>query len=320
LHAWGAATASNHIWSPSIGLDDPTSLNPIASPEQTTTYAFSAVEGGCRGEVSITLTVLPVPDMSALSSSPSGCVPHTVSFLDASSSAQSYTWDFGDGSPVSNMQMPSHTYTLPGTYQVVLQGENPGGCRSIAAPIAITVADTLHPDFNVAAAGLAPTAFFPLVLELPDAVADFRNLTAGPAQEWHWDFGDGKHSDDIHPTHSYTEEGTYTITLRSLTAEGCVSTRTHGPVIVFEPQLFIPNAFTPNGDGTNDFFRIEYLGSQSYYLEIFDRWGAVVFTSRDKMAPWDGQTLKRAPAPEGVYVYHLEVGGKAYAGSFTLLR
>lgn len=75
-------------------------------------------------------------------------------------------------------------------------------------------------------------------------------------------------------------------------------------VICTEPELFIPNAFSPGNDGMNDQFRIRGNTLTSVHMEIFDRWGEKIFETDDLQNGWDG-TYKGSPASPGVYVYHL---------------
>ena len=65
----------------------------------------------------------------------------------------------------------------------------------------------------------------------------------------------------------------------------------------------VPNVFTPNGDGQNDNFLIDASGFTSYHIEIYDRWGILIFTSDTSDSPWDGKNLKKQMVADGVYYY-----------------
>jgi len=87
-------------------------------------------------------------------------------------------------------------------------------------------------------------------------------------------------------------------------------------------NVYIPNAFTPNGDGINDTFGIKGEGSFQYNLVVFNRWGEKVFESTNPNQQWDG-TYKNRPAQQGEYVYQLLADGKNYKGQtgvITLVR
>ena len=321
LHASGGIGNVAFVWSPAAGLDDPGSANPVATPDTTTTYSVAMHEGGCIGNATVTLRVIPSPDVAYANSEARGCVPLAVSFVEtANGDAIQYVWNFGDGSDPSNMSDVVHVFDRPGSYSVSLTGVNAGGCATTAQTVVVNVIDTIHADFTMRPEGQPEASAWPLEVHAPATAVDFRNLSAGGQVEWVWDFGDGVKSTDVHPRHSYTGTGTYMVTLRALNDAGCVSTAVKGPVVVVDPELFIPNVFSPNGDGNNDAFLVDYRGSQAFNLKIFDRWGALLHDTRNRLDAWEGVDAKGADTPEGVYFYQVTVGGKEYAGDVTLVR
>jgi gliding motility-associated-like protein len=79
--------------------------------------------------------------------------------------------------------------------------------------------------------------------------------------------------------------------------------------------------FSPNGDGINDDFRIEYRGTREYTVAIYDRWGKQIFLTKDRTTGWDGKNASGQDLPEGVYYYTLWVGPDVHSsGNVTLLR
>lgn len=104
--------------------------------------------------------------------------------------------------------------------------------------------------------------------------------------EYLWDFGDGTFSDEPNPMHTFDGLDDYTTSLQVTNSIGCTNTAytlINGPVI-----LYIPNAFTPNNDGLNDVFRVYGNGIVKFSIQIFNRWGEVVYESDDINAVWDG--------------------------------
>ncbi|HYG15955.1 MAG TPA: gliding motility-associated C-terminal domain-containing protein, partial [Bacteroidia bacterium] len=92
----------------------------------------------------------------------------------------------------------------------------------------------------------------------------------------------------------------------------------------FDPVIWVPNAFTPNGDGLNNKFLIVTGSIKTFQIDIYNRWGEFLFTSNDVDVSWDG-TFKGEPCQEGVYIYKLRYTGadnmiKVMAGNITLLR
>lgn len=163
---------------------------------------------------------------------------------------------------------------------------------------------------------------------IPDAVFSFADITEGssPIIERFWQFGDGNTSTQESPVHQYSRQGYYTVTLTTVDSMGCRNTRQKSNYIEVDYQvnLIVPNAFTPNGDGINDFFKLEQKMMQSIQIEIFDRWGNMVFRATELGFRWDG-ALAGQPLPEGTYVYYLKGMARdgqpvERSGSITLLR
>ncbi len=156
------------------------------------------------------------PPVADFSGSPtSGCAPLTVNFTDESSNnPTSWSWDFGDMG-TSFQQNPGHTYTEPGTYTVSLTATNEYGSDTEIKTSYITVSGPPTANFNG-----SPTSG-----EVPLAV-NFTNLSTGAAS-YSWDFGDTGSSTQANPSHTYTEAGTYTVTLTAINSCGSdVETKT----------------------------------------------------------------------------------------------
>ena len=312
LTASGGRGSATYLWTPATGLDNPASRTPLASPNTTTTYILLLEEGACTDTAAITIKVNPSPVAAYFASQSTGCAGLEVSFLETSIDGASFQWDFGDGSGVNNEQNPSHIYNLPGAYPVTLTVVGAGGCESTVSHTTIVVSDNAFarfssdPDINVAQS-------------LPEAPVRFTDLS-GEAVSWFWDFGDGTFSNEPSPVHSYTEPGSYTVSLTVTDANGCVSTFDLGPYVVYAPGLLIPNVFTPNSDGINDVFQVLYDGKERFFLEVYDRWGERFFSAATPQQGWNGTNGSGNQAKEGVYFYQLQIGEKAYSGNITLMR
>jgi gliding motility-associated-like protein len=311
LHAAGGLGNPRYQWSPASAVSDPHAADPMVMPSDTTTFTLILSESGCRDTASYTLAVIPSPDAAFLHSAASGCAPLTVSFLQNASSAIAYVWDFGDGSAVSNAAAPLHTYAAPGDYWLQFSAVHTGGCTSESAPLQVHVTQPAVPVVQT-----EPAA--PAILYLPAAHLHVTDLQSA-ATAWTWDFGDGIQADGMMAEHAYAQPGIYFVTLSGRDAEGCVVTTQVGPFEVRVPDLFIPNVFSPNGDGVNDRFGVDYAGDQPFLLAIRDRWGSLVYQARNKAEGWSG-IVEGEPAPDGVYYYFLRIGDKEYAGELSLLR
>jgi gliding motility-associated-like protein len=114
---------------------------------------------------------------------------------------------------------------------------------------------------------------------------------------------------DVNFSYSKIYAGGYTFTLRD--SFGCL--KTYDLTIDFNPDLFIPNIFTPDGDGVNEEFYIRNLPANSG-LEITDRWGQNIFSSNSYANDWSAEGM-----PDGVYYYKLSIGNKKYTGWIEVL-
>jgi len=312
LSALGGFGSPQFTWTPAIGLSSDTIPQPLAFPDTTTTYYVTIQENACVGTDSITLTVNPSAEADYFSSFTDGCAPLTVSFFSTSPNATSYSWDFGDGSPVSNEPDPIHVFGSPGSYQVTFSVDGVGGCGEVDNSLTVNVADT-----SIAAFTSVPDTG--TVQYLPNGLVTFTDASVN-ATTWYWDFGDGTTSSDPSPTHNYQSPGEYTVSLTVTGPDGCISQVTYGPYVFVSPNLFIPNVFSPNDDGLYDTWGIDYVGEEVVNLEVFDRWGNKIFAGDTFTDTWDGRTTGGVRAPEGVYYYAIRVGEKTYTGSLSLFR
>jgi PKD repeat protein len=193
-----------------------TEENPVHVYVQVGKFTVTLTAFGPGGTNSLTATNLitvvlvepPVADF-AVSPTNSGFPPLTVQFINLSKNATAYLWDFGDGEISTNVN-PVYTYLNPGTYNPVLYAWGVGGQDHTPFPAASTNQITV-----VAMNLVAQFAGTPTNGPAPLTVT-FTNLTTGGATHYFWDFGDARGADVENPTHTYTNNGTYTVTLTAL--------------------------------------------------------------------------------------------------------
>jgi gliding motility-associated-like protein len=266
---------------------------------------------GCVDSALQTIRIFPRPPLVDFAYAPDrGCAPLEVVFTNLSQYADdnSYFWNFGDGMGTSRAIHPTYIYTEPGIYTVSLSASNITGdtIREIKNEI-IEVFPVPVADFIVKSN----------IVYIPDDPVYFRNDSRN-ASTYLWDFGDGTQSTDFQPVHNYTEEGLFTITLTATNTYGCqdivvkeniVQTKIGGRLLV--PNAFSPSQFGPSGGGlgedpnSNDVFRPKVQGVVDYELLIYNRWGEMIFMSRDKNVGWDGY-YKGELSPQDVYVYQIK--------------
>lgn len=159
------------------------------------------------------------------------CAPFTVNFSDNSFGANSWNWDFDDGTS-SALQNPTHTFLSPGVYQVSLSTQNNGSGCSQYIPV--------YSTFNIIGGDVQ---FSYITERCPPYTAYFTDSSVS-AVSWLWDFGDGATSTQQHPTHIYSSPGSYTVSLTITTSDGCTYTSTHNYAVNFEPLVAAPIAQT----------------------------------------------------------------------------
>ncbi|MEM6261078.1 MAG: gliding motility-associated C-terminal domain-containing protein [Bacteroidota bacterium] len=144
-------------------------------------------------------------------------------------------------------------------------------------------------------------------LPLENATFHFIDLSEG-ALRGIWDFGDGEYEpyeQGVHPAHTYKQLGEYQVKLWVENEWGCRDSMAANVCVLPGPSgVEVPTAFSPNGDGVNDFFEVKSSGVVTFNLRIFDRWGRIIFQANDPNASWDG-TFQGRRVPEGAYVVYI---------------
>tara|TARA_B110000495_G_C23030715_1_gene613783 strand:- start:253 stop:2643 length:2391 start_codon:yes stop_codon:yes gene_type:complete len=136
---------------------------------------------------------------------------------------------------------------------------------------------------------------------------NFINQSEG-ATSYYWEFGNDEFSTEVNPMTTYYNDGEVTIMLVAENQAGCLDTVYHTYYIQPEMIFFVPNAFTPNGDGNNDYFFGDGVGVKDYQMRIFNRWGEMIYHSVGKRETWDGR-VNGVIAPNGVYIWKMQLTG-----------
>ncbi len=280
-------------------------------------YTVTVIDAnGCEGtSPAVNLVVNAVPVVAFTNDTSLTCAVPQINFTNLSQyvPGSTFEWTFGDGS-VSAAANPSHLYFAPGNYPVSLEITTPAGCVSnTSSQVDIMFFPLPEADFVTA----------PGITNVFNGKVDFVDRS-DYAVSWLWEFGDGAKSAEQNPFHYYNEVGDYRVALTVTNIAGCIDR--YEDVVVINP-FYIPNAFSPNGDGVNDLFYYSGydLDVANYNMKIFNRWGQLVFTGEDENDNWNGSTLDGVTAPQGTYVYRLQVktkGGKEYVfdGHVNLIR
>ena len=143
----------------------------------------------------------------------------------------------------------------------------------------------------------------------PKNVIAFTNNSIGNIVSYHWDFGDGTSSSDQDPSiHLYPdtkEAASYAVQLIIRDEMGCQDTASEQIIRLQTCNVSVPNAFTPNGDGKNDYlYPLNAYAASDLRFMVFNRYGQLVFETRDWTKKWDGR-MNGQPAESGAYVWML---------------
>lgn len=221
----------------------------------------------------------------------------------------SYDWQaLNNGNDIGNSNNPDLDvqWINQGNNQLALSVVDSLGCISAEVLIDIDVAHVLA-DFDTLPGSGAGNILF--------------NNTSLGADSYQWSIGTYTSTNE-NETYTFSDVGNYEIELIATNSIGCSDTITETLNI---PALFwVPNVFTPNGEVGNDLFYIDALGINEYRLQIYDRWGLLLFESTN--SAWDGTSqINNQPVPEGTYffVYNAtDFNGKKYqyTGPLSLFR
>jgi gliding motility-associated-like protein len=205
-------------------------------------------------------------------------------------SGYSYSWSNHAGTDSAVTVNPSAT----ANYVVTVTD----GCGSFPSSDSVQV--------NVLA---APQAFFSYNPGDPSSLYPqvFFTDHSVDATAWFWNFGDGDTSSQQNPSHVYASAGTFDVTSVVTNALGCTDTLVFTIIVKEDLSFFVPNSFTPNGDGKNDIFAPLGTSLGDYEMFIYDRWGNEIFRG-GPLFPWAGQIANgKEVVPGGVYLYKIDL-------------
>jgi gliding motility-associated-like protein len=324
--------AQSHQWS--FGTSNATSINATHSFINNTTATItqtvqlvSTSINNCTDTLVVPINVYPKPEFTIIAQPDSGCTPLQVCFPKING-VTNYQWQFGDGNAATTASV-CNTYfnnsQTNKTYTVQLIATNGYGCK-----------DTSVKNIKVFAQPIALFQANPTTVFVPTDPVTCSNLSSG-ATTYNWNFGDANESTDVNPVHTYLQAGNFQITLIATNLKGCKDTFELPAkiVAVLESDIDVPNAFSPNqtggnggifgvNDSNNDVFHPVLRGVSKYELNIFSRWGELLFVSKDVLIGWDGY-YKGKLCTQDVYVWKIiatTIDGKRLnkTGDLLLLR
>lgn len=291
-----------HQWTPSAGLNDPTLQNPTALPTGTTTYQVLARIGSCTATENIIVRTVPYPVANA---GPDTTICYnTPAFLHGIHDGSSFTW-----SPSANLVNSTtlNPIAYPGsTTSYTLTAFDTKGCPK---PGFDTVLVTVLPKIEPFAGN-----------DTMVVIGQPLQLNAEGGVTYLWSPSTGLNNNSIkNPVAIYEQVDTVRYTVQVFNEAGC-SDSAFVTVKIFKtiPYVFVPTAFTPNGDGLNDVIRPIAVGVQQIkYFRIFNRWGQMIFSTTTNEQGWDG---KISGVPQGSNVFVWMVSAIDYLGKPIFLK
>jgi gliding motility-associated-like protein len=259
---------------------------------------------GCQITDTVIITQ-PAPIQVSSTSTPASCGTSngtaTANVVSGGTGPYSYSW------PQSGQTTQTATGLPAGPNNFTVTDAN--GCTANGVANVGTIND------HVAAATANPTnGVVPLTV-------NFTNNSQNTST-YFWDFGNNSTSTDANPSTTYTSEGTYTVILIATNAGGCSDTAYLTIVVLNESFLLVPNVFSPNGDGINDEFKVQYQYITEFNMTIANRWGTILYETANIDQGWDGKHNGNMCA-DGTYYYIIKakgIEGKEYnlSGHLTM--
>jgi gliding motility-associated-like protein len=269
-------------------------------PLQDTTLSVVYTLNNCPSlPATGSVTVHPLPVVTFSANPLEGCAPLSVTFTADDASNSTYSWSTSNALSASG-SAPTIVFSNGGTFDISLAATTSFGCYDTHTELAYIYVENL------------PVANFESPISVFTQEAQyvmFNNLSTG-ATNYVWDFGDGQSAYDFEPSHIFqnTMSG-YTITLTALTDLQCADATSVSIGYQYNELIYIPNSFTPDGDQNNQVFcPVFYAGydPQNYEFTIYNRWGEIIFESRNALVGWDGSYGPDAiQAPTGIYTYRI---------------
>jgi gliding motility-associated-like protein len=298
-----------YTWSPSLGLSDANVSNPLAAPDKTTSYVVTSrsIGGGCRTQDTVVVTASSVSNKMNLIGKDAFCAGFGDSAVLQVDPSDSIQW-YRDNNPIRGAIYDRFKVLQSGSYYAVIISAE--GC------VINTQKQTVFID------KARPGVTYPIEYAIANLPYRLSARTFGSTVLW----SPGISLDNpanVSPVFKGFSEQMYSIEIRTNT--GCVTIDTQLVKIIKSVDIYVPTAFSPNGDGKNETLRPTLMGvKELQYFRIYNRWGQLMFETKTKWDGWDGK-LNGKQQSTGVVVWEaqaLGVDGRTYTerGTSVLLR
>ncbi len=312
-------------WSPISGLGAENSATPLARPFYPTMYYLELTDDcGTPAYIdSVFVDVLNLPPVDFTTETQIICQPGVINFRNITPGSEQCYWDFGNGLQIQTCEEVGNKYTRPGFYDVKLVVTDVNGCTD----------STVYEDYiQVLKRPLAAFNMLPNPVDVQNTKMEFKDRSTKDVVKWNWFFESLGNSEEQNPSFTWpdVDTGSYPVRLLVEAENGCIDDTVMTAMVGMKYSFYIPNSFTPNGDGMNEVFLPKGFGVEDdqFRMVIYDRWGKIIFESTDQNVGWDGTIPENGqPAPVGTYAwrifvgdYEAEKGSYEYIGELTLIR
>lgn len=279
----------SYQWSTSGNSNLGTGSSISVTPASTTVYTVTITDN-CGNEVTqnITYTITSPPLVLSMSPAVEICPGDSVEISVSSVGGYGqhyYNWLHSGETTSSVWVNPNETTT----YSVSVSDE----CQTFTV-LGSTQVVVVRPTADFTATS---STFF------NDMPVTFHNQSLN-ATQYEWYFGDGGSDTFIHPSHTYDDPGLYYVTLIAIDDKGCTDTIVKPINIEEEWWIYVPNAFTPDGDRLNNTFEVSTIGIKELDIKIYNRWGELIFEAYDRDFEWDG-TYNGSYVQDGTFTWKI---------------
>lgn len=293
---------------------------PIFNLNQAGSYSLAVTDNnGCVGYTTAAISIDPQPTGNLVGDNTGNyCVPFCSGFHFASTGSSPVVdavWQIGNNAVVAGM---SFSYCLGSNTITTVTGTftNALGCSS---KLGFNIEGAPRPVADFVYSPTRPSEGYEIVV--------FRNTSRGDEQiAWSWHFANKEQYSGSGENVSYTfdDAGVYAVALIVTNKSGCSDTVVKSVVIEPDFGIYVPNSFTPDGDGLNDTFHPKGRGIDKYNLTVFNRLGNVVFQTSDFNEGWDG-SLKGRETTDDIFVWKITITDskgrvKELTGHITIIR
>jgi gliding motility-associated-like protein len=297
------------------------------TPTRLTTYRASLSDGCSADTASAQIQIDLIPSILELTASPTqGCEPLEIEFEINTNYQDSFSGVLFISDTDSFIIDSIILSDLYGRIAIRPHAIRPHGIYNpsfkFISKLGCTVVSQNAPNITVHPKPTAAFSFSPEEPDLDNNSVQFRNLSTG-ANSYLWNVSPFGESTDFEPEFAYEGTGYHPVMLIAISDQDCRDTAEGEVYVRTNYRVFLPTAFSPNGDGINDIFQPNMRGFAESDFKVYNRWGELIYQSRNNTG-WDG-TYRGQPVPHGVYMYTLSVLNffderQFFSGTVVLMR